>query len=370
MLLPNSTDVVVIGGGPAGLAAGLALRARGFDVLVADGAGPDPIDKACGEGLMPDAVAALEPLGIDARDCQHWPFEGIRFLTTSSKVEAPFPHGFGVGVRRTTLHAAMTRAAADAGVRLAYGSPAAGIGDAEVQFPQGRVKTRWIVGADGGFSAVRRWTGLHEGMRAKQRYGFRKHFRVRPWSEFVEVYWGDGCQIYVTPVSECEVGVAVLSRDRRLRVNDAIPRFPALAKRLSDAAEVSQERGSVSASRRLRRVSKGRAVLIGDASGSVDAVTGEGLSLAFHQASALAAAISAGDLSRYEKAHARIRRTPAMMGEALLLLDGFSSLRNRVLPAMAARPKLFESMLAGHVGAAHPVAIAANLVALGWAILF
>jgi flavin-dependent dehydrogenase len=265
----------------------------------------------------------------------------------------------------------MKRAAIDAGVRFEWNAPAAGLGCAgEVQFPHGRVKTRWIVGADGGFSAVRRWTGLDAGMKAKQRFGFRKHFRVAPWSEFVEVYWGDGCQIYVTPVSECEVGVAVLSRDRRLRVSGAVERFPALAQRLSGAAEASVERGGVSASRRLRRVSMGSVALIGDASGSVDAVTGEGLSLAFQQAPALAAALSAGDLRLYETAHARIRRTPAMMGNALLLLDGWSGLRNRVLPAMAARPQLFAGMLAGHVGGAHPMVLAANLAALGWAILF
>ena len=49
----KSTDIFVIGGGPAGLATAIAARQRGFDVVVADGAQP-PIDKPCGEGLMPD----------------------------------------------------------------------------------------------------------------------------------------------------------------------------------------------------------------------------------------------------------------------------------------------------------------------------
>ena len=363
----TSTDVVVIGGGPAGLAAALAMRARGLDVLVADGMGPGPIDKACGEGLMPDAVAALSRLGVEVRGA---PFQGIRFLSTGSSVEARFPHGSGVGVRRTALHRLMSEAAADAGVRFAWNSAVAGLADGEVQFAGGRVKARWIVGADGGFSAVRRWAGLNDGMRSRERYGFRKHFRVSPWSEFVEVHWGDECQIYVTPVGECEVGVAVLSRDRRLRVDKALPRFPLLEARLRGARELSIERGAVSASRRLRRVSKGLVALIGDASGSVDAVTGEGLSLAFQQAPALAEALVAGRLALYESAHARIRRTPAMMAEALLLLDGWSGLRNRVLPAMAARPQVFAGMIASHVGGVGPMALAANLAALGWAMLF
>ena len=366
----TSADVIVIGGGPAGLAAALALRSKGLDVLVADGMGQAPIDKACGEGLMPDAVAALSRLGVDILEAEHHEFIGIRFIADRSSVEARFPHGHAVGVRRTTLHRLLCRAATDAGVRVAWNSPATGIEPGQVRLAGGHVNARWIVGADGGFSAVRRWTGLNDGMRSRERYGFRKHFCVRPWSEFVEVYWGDGCQIYVTPVGASEVGVAVISRDRRLRVDEAVLRFPCLATRLSGAAALTLERGSISATRRLRRVSSGSVALIGDASGSVDAVTGEGLSLAFQQAPALAGALVQGDLASYEAAHKRIRRTPAMMSEALLLLDGWSGLRNRVLPAMAAHPKVFEGMLAGHVGGVGPMALAGNLAALGWAMVF
>src|ERR1022692_2180287 len=57
------TDLFVIGGGPAGLAAAIAARLKGLNVTLADGARP-PIDKACGEGLMPDGLAALRSLGV------------------------------------------------------------------------------------------------------------------------------------------------------------------------------------------------------------------------------------------------------------------------------------------------------------------
>src|ERR1022692_3090216 len=97
------TDLFVIGGGPAGLAAAIAARLKGLTVTLADGARP-PIDKACGEGLMPDGLAALRSLGVtlDAADAQ--PFRGIRFIDHDASIESPFPEsafsgGYALGVR-------------------------------------------------------------------------------------------------------------------------------------------------------------------------------------------------------------------------------------------------------------------------------
>ena len=363
----KTADVAIAGGGPAGLATSIALRAHGADVVVIDGAGPEPIDKACGEGLMPDSLAALNKLGVEVPG---FPLRGIRFLGSGSEVAADFPDGCGLGVRRTVLHREMTRVARAAGVRFEWDSPVSAVEKSVLRLGSGkRIEARWIVGADGGFSAVRRWCGLHSGMKVKERFGFRKHFSITPWSEHVEVYWGDGCQFYVTPDGPSEVCVAVISRDPRLRVDGALSRFPQLVWRLNGCEALSTERGGVSASRRLRRVTSETVALIGDASGSVDAVTGEGMSLAFHQAPELANAIARGRLDEYENAHARIRRRPALMSDVMLLLDDRRTLRDRVFPAMAARPKLFGGMLASHIGAAHPALIAANLASLGWAMV-
>ena len=73
------TDVFIVGGGPAGLATGIAIRQRGLRVVVADLARP-PIDKACGEGLMPQTVAELKALGVTLGPSQAVPFRGIRFI--------------------------------------------------------------------------------------------------------------------------------------------------------------------------------------------------------------------------------------------------------------------------------------------------
>jgi menaquinone-9 beta-reductase len=157
--LTQSTDVFIIGGGPAGLAAAIAARRRGFDVTVADRSEP-PIDKACGEGIMPDGVAAAHALGISLAGAGARPFRGIRFCDRDLAVEAPFPQGVGFGMRRTALHELMVERAAEAGVRLMWGTSVTGMEHDGVRVAGELLRARWIVGADGGNSVVRRWAGL------------------------------------------------------------------------------------------------------------------------------------------------------------------------------------------------------------------
>src|SRR3954453_2254062 len=103
--MPRTTDVFIAGGGPAGLSAAIAARRRGLDVTVADLARP-PIDKACGEGIMPDGIAAARDMGVSLDDATACPFRGIRFRDGECVAEASFPHGSGLGLRRTELHTA------------------------------------------------------------------------------------------------------------------------------------------------------------------------------------------------------------------------------------------------------------------------
>jgi 2-polyprenyl-6-methoxyphenol hydroxylase-like FAD-dependent oxidoreductase len=147
----------------------------------------------------------------------------------------------------------------------------------------------------------------------------------------VEVYWGARCQVYVTPVGPDEIGVALLSRDSHLRLDAALSEFPVLEQRIGTARPASMERGATTTSRRLRRVFHGRTVLIGDASGSVDAIAGEGLTLSFLQAFALADALAAGNPDSYQAEHRRLARIAAVKANLLLLLDRFPCL-GRMLP--------------------------------------
>jgi 2-polyprenyl-6-methoxyphenol hydroxylase-like FAD-dependent oxidoreductase len=344
---------------------------------VADAWGPG-IDKACGEGLMPDSVEALGALGVTVpREAGH-PFPGLRFLGSGISVDARFPSGTGLGVRRTVLHDLLSVEAARSGVEMLWKTRVVGLKAGQVECEGRSFQARWIVGADGGQSSVRRWAGLDACRRDEHRYGFRRHYGIAPWSEFMELYWSaddqhEACQIYVTPVGPQEVCVAVLSRNPQLRLDQALPRFPRLAERLSDAPATSQERGSITASRQLRSVSTERIALVGDASGSVDAITGEGLCLTFHQAHALArhleAAQSSGTLDGYEAEHRRLRRRPAFMADLLLLMGRRNWLRRRTLNVFSAQRNVFSGMLAMHVGALPPASFAANCLALGWGLL-
>ncbi len=181
----------------------------------------------------------------------------------------------------------------------------------------------------------------------------------------MEIYWGAVCQVYVTPVAPQEICVAVISRDPKLRINEALAHFPCLRARIDHASLASEERGAVTASRRLRRVTNGRVALIGDASGSVDAITGEGLCLGFRQSLSLAAAIAADNLPAYEAEHRRILRRPAFMAAFMLRLGESPWLRSRAMQALARKPELFARMLAMHVGESDLVDFALAAASLG-----
>ncbi|MDT5320599.1 MAG: hypothetical protein QOD88_3121, partial [Mycobacterium sp.] len=198
-------DLLIAGGGPGGLATALHARRQGLSVIVAEPR-ENPIDKACGEGLMPGGLAQLALLGVDPAGM---PLRGIAYVSENRRAEATFRDAPGRGVRRTTLHAALASRAKEQDTEWistritsvdqdAYGVTAAG------------VRAKWLVAADGLHSAVRRAVGIKAVAGTPRRYGVRWHYRVPAWSEFVEVYWSRWGEAYVTPVEPDLVGVAIL----------------------------------------------------------------------------------------------------------------------------------------------------------------
>jgi menaquinone-9 beta-reductase len=362
------TDVFVIGGGPAGLAAAIAARQRGFSVMVADGAAP-PIDKACGEGLMPDGLAALERLGLQLPLGDAYPFRGIRFLSSELSAEALFPLGRGLAMRRPILHRFMAERAEQLDAELLWRTPVVGISREGVHLGNRMVRARWIIGADGASSRVRCWAGLEESHRPRLRYAFRRHYRVAPWSDHMEVHWGEHCQGYATAVGPDQVCVAIASQNPNLRVQVAIEGLPWLRARLQGAETVSAERGAVTGNRRLKRIWRENVALIGDAAGTVDAITGEGLGLAFSQAVVLADSLKSGNLAAYQAEHRRLALRPLLMARMMLLLDGRPRLQHRTLQAFRRRPEIFKHLLALHVGELPARQLLWDGLTLGWGLL-
>lgn len=327
----TDADLLVVGGGPAGLAAALYARQQGLSVIVAEPR-DTPIDKACGEGLMPGGLAALMALGVDPAGS---PLRGIAYLDEQRRVEAPFRDGPGRGVRRTTLHAALADQAKRHDVRWiakrvstveqdAHGVTAAG------------VRATWLIAADGLHSAVRRSVGIPCVAGTPRRYGVRWHYRVPAWSEFVEVYWSRWGEAYVTPVEPDLVGVAILSRHR-----PDLDWFPELSARVAGARR-GPARGCGPMRQVVSRRVDGRVLLVGDAAGYEDALTGEGISLALRQASAAVAAITAGSPAAYERAWPRITRRYRLLTRALVLAGAPQLTRRAVVPACALLPGVFD----------------------------
>lgn len=336
--------------------------------MVADGAKP-PIDKACGEVLMPDATGALSKLGVELpRDSSS--LRGVRFLTSELSAEAAFPSDcVGLSIRRTMLHRILVERAGALGVDLLWHHAVTGISDAGVQVNHRDIKTAWVIGADGSNSRVRQWAGLNAGSRTKLRYAFRRHYRVAPWTDRMEIYWGKYSQAYATAVNRDEVCVASASCNPHLRLEEAVDEFPELSARLSGVVATSTERGAVSANCRLRRVWRKNIALIGDASGTVDAITGEGLDLAFSQALALANCLKEGSLAGYQAAHRSLALRPSVMARLMLTLDGRPRLQRRTLQVLHRRPEIFRRLLALHVGRLSPIRMAADGLTLGWGLL-
>jgi flavin-dependent dehydrogenase len=329
-------DLIVAGGGPVGLATALYATRAGLDVVVREPRS-GPVDKACGEGLMPGAVADLAELGIGAAGVE---LTGIRYCDPHRSVDAPFRSGPGRGVRRTTLHSALAEAAAAAGVVVEQDAVRTVEQRGDRVLVDGEA-ARHLVAADGLHSPVRRMLGLEAPRRGPRRFGFRRHLALAPWTSYVEVHWSQRAEAYVTPVAPDCVGLAVLTSDGG-DFDDLLRAFPALADRV-DGVDGTRVIGAGPLRQRVTRRVAGRVLLVGDASGYVDALTGEGIALGLAQARAAVAAIAAGSPESYERAWQRLSWRHNLLTSSLLSVSSRPMLRRALVPAADRLPVVFRA---------------------------
>jgi menaquinone-9 beta-reductase len=364
------TDVLIIGGGPGGLAAGVALATCGLRVLLCERQRL-PADQLCGEGLMPGGVVSLQQLGVAShlREADYHPFTGIRYHSPRGRsAAAEFAEGPGWGMRRSCLSAALLARTGDYPNLTIWDEVSAKPVERHQDYLLAsagarQVRARLLIGADGRNSTVRRWARL-EGRSWHRRWGAGRHFQLRPWSNKVEVYWGAGLEAYVTPCGRDCVGVVFLWDSRRFQPARAGPElfgsflqaFPSLEAKLAGAEALDAQRATGPLHRAATAPVADGVLLLGDAAGYLDALTGEGLSLALAQARVLTRCVAprlrestgllaASDLNEYATAYRRIVRPYYRITRLALWLGQHKQALEWSIALLARRPGLFQKLL-------------------------
>ena len=360
-------DVLVVGGGPVGLATAIYCTLAGLSVTVAEPR-TAPVDKACGEGVAPAAVRRLAALGVVP---DGYPLGGIRYLDACHRADARFRHGHGLGVRRTVLQAALAERAAALGIAVIK-ERVSGFDRHPGHVAAAGIEARYLVAADGLHSTIRRalerespaGTVADSRNGAPPRYGLRRHYRVPPWTDLVEVYWSASAEAYVTPISPDTVGVALLfakppraaaphadgSGQRGAAGTDGdydarLAAFPALLDRLGGAHAASEVRGAGPLRHDVARRVYGRVLLVGDASGYLDALTGEGIGVGLAQADALVRCLAAGRPQDYERAWRRVSGPAWRFTAGVLWSRNQPLLGPRIVPVAQRLPWLLSALV-------------------------
>ena len=375
-------DVLIVGGGVAGSAMAAYLLERDISVIVFEKK-RFPRDKVCGEGIMPTGVRLLDKLGVLDRipSADKSPFKGITFIAGRARASGDFPglsdgYPYGLGIRRIILDdAARLEAEARGALYLQETGVESILMD---EAPTVKVRAggrewrgRLLVGADGSRSKVRRVLGLGGAPAKRRRYGVRAHLRFRDperMGTYVEVYALSDGELYTSAVNAQDHLAVILLEQEEMhrfggRLNAAydefIRRHPVLAERFDGAERVSEAMATGPLRQNVRHVVTDHALLVGDAAGFVDPITGEGVSRALLSASmaapVIADALRAGDTSvgrlrPYEIRRRKEMRSHLIFTHSLLWLSRHPSIAAFAIDRMGRQPAFFSRLLGINYG--------------------
>lgn len=336
--------------------------------------GQFPREKPCGEGLMPGGVAVLHRLGL-AEAAGGAPFYGVRYHFGNHTAEGRFPStpGFpiaGRGQRRRHLDQVLFNAAAatpgvTAHSRAHVDGPLIENGRVAGLVVEGEPRrAALVVAADGVHSRLRRLLGLDTPCQ-RRRLGARAHFRLafpQEQTQWVDVFVGAGYEVYVAPLPEREVLVAALADANALRepVELAFRRWwqaqPALAARLEGAEQVSSLRCSFPLAGRARAGVAPGVVLLGDAAGFVDPITGGGMTQALMTAELLAKCVLQGLgqadrwLPDFDRKRDLLLRDYRWLTQTVLRLADHALLAQWLLSVLRVAPGILSHLIAVSAG--------------------
>jgi 2-polyprenyl-6-methoxyphenol hydroxylase-like FAD-dependent oxidoreductase len=377
--MADQIPVVIIGGGPAGLAAGIVLASHHIPCVLFE-AGTLPRDKPCGEGIMPTGVSFLRRFGIDQGidPGEVFPFRGIAYRAfRRCHAAAAFQEGCGWGMPREVLSRALLHRASKLRCLTIFPNTRPDIsirpgGRSLITTDHGQFHPNLLIGADGRRSGVRAAARMTELRPEYQRWGARQHFLIKPWSTHVEIYWEDGIEAYVTPCRPDMVNVAFLWDRSRVKplpggdhlIGTLLSHFPDLKAVLNGAQAHGGYLSVGPLERRCRSPIADGVLLIGDAAGYLDPITGEGISLAFAQALALentvvprllaltdsAHRLTKAELTPYATAHRRIVWPHLQITRLLLGLSTRPHLAEWTINQMNRFPSLFQKLLSLNMG--------------------
>ncbi len=377
-------DVIVVGGGIAGASMAVALGERGFSVLLLDKA-RFPRDKPCGEGLMPEGVAILERSGVVesilARGAR--PFRGMRYRSPGGVwAEAEFPTAtdrpeYGLVLPRRELDLVLfERAQAQQNVDALdgfsvsllrmQGERVEGITGRPIGSAEGEVSfmAKLTIGADGIHSIFHRACRLNRTLLRRQRFGVTGHFvGVRGLSDYVEVLIQSQGEIYVARGPGDLTLVALLleahamrdfSRDLEAAYQEFVRSAPGLQERLAGAELTPPVRAVGPLGFAVDRCYGPGFLLIGDAAGFLDPISGMGMTLALKSVQAalpiVERAIATGDVSAAALAPYGRQRREAVedavrLTHLLLRLARHKKIANRVVRRLSRDRRLFTKLL-------------------------